>query len=216
MENLSEIIASNLVLLRKRNNLKQSDVAQKLGYSDKTISKWELGEVTPSVESLVALCKLYNVSLDQITHSTIDVEEVKTNTKSNKLVITLLAISAIWMLATIVFVYAQILSGYNAWIVFVWAVPASMVVAIVFNSIWGKRRANYIYISILVWSLLASFYLQFLQYNLIPLFFLGIPMQIAILLWASMKSKSILPRIKKSKWCKSKHQQNQKKLQNKK
>lgn len=199
MENLSEIIASNLVLLRKRNNLKQSDVAQKLGYSDKTISKWELGEVTPSVESLVALCKLYNVSLDQITHSTIDVEGVKTNAKSNKLVITLLAISAIWMLATIVFVYAQILSGYNAWIVFVWAVPASMVVAIVFNSIWGKRRANYIYISILVWSLLASFYLQFLQYNLIPLFFLGIPMQIAILLWASMKSKSILPRIKKSK-----------------
>ena len=192
MKDLNNTISKNLVMLRKKHNYKQADVAEKLNYSYKTISKWETGEIVPSLENLIELCKLYNVSLDKITEP-MNEDEIEVNhkdySKRNKLIISLLAVSAVWIMATIIFVYAQILSTTGMWIVFVWAVPLSMVVAIIFNSMWGKIKANYIYISILNWSLLAAVFLQFLQYNLLPLFFLGIPLQVAILLWSGIKKK---------------------------
>jgi len=192
MEQIRYIIANNLVTLRKKYNLKQSEVAEKLNYSDKTISKWETGEIVPNVENLVELCKLYGVTLDQITTQNLNIDVDSSFVKkqnTNKLAISLLAVSAVWIIATIVFVYANLISHLSIWQVFVWAVPASMIIAIIFNSLWGKKKVNYIFISILVWSLIASIYLQFLQYNLIPLFFIGIPCQVAILLWSGIKKK---------------------------
>lgn len=192
MEEYKKNIANNLAMLRKKYNYKQSDIAEKLNYSDKTISKWETGEVLPSIDNLIELCKLYNITLDQIVNP-INSDEITVqydkSTQRNKLIISLLAVSAVWIIATIVFVYAKLLSNSNLWIAFVWSVPASMVVAIVFNSLWGNKKANYVFISILTWTFIASIYLQFLQYNLISLFFLGIPLQVAILLWSGIKKK---------------------------
>ena len=192
MENLKTIVANNLVLLRKKFGYKQSEVAEKLNYSDKTISKWENAEMLPSVENLVELCKLYNVTLDEITKEIEDEVNIKTQKdkyRASKLSIALLAISSIWIIATIFFVYAQIISNNVYWTVFVWAIPVSMILAIIFNSLWGNIKMNYVYISILLWSSIASIYLQFLTYNLIPLFFIGGPVQIAIVLWANIKKK---------------------------
>lgn len=193
MEQIRYIIANNLVALRKKHNLKQSEVAEKLDYSDKTISKWETGEIVPNIENLVELCKLYGVTLDQISTQNLNIDADSTFVKkqnTNKFAISLLAVSAVWIIVTIIFVYANLIAHLSIWQVFVWAVPASMVIAIIFNSLWGKKKVNYIFISILVWSLIASIYLQFLEYNLIPLFFIGIPCQVAILLWSGIKKKS--------------------------
>lgn len=191
VKELNQTISNNLVLLRKKYGYKQSDVAQKINYSDKTVSKWETGELVPSVENLIELCSLYNVTLDEITkpisEDSIQKSQQKDYSQRNKVIIALLSIMAVWVFATIVFVYADILSGYSAWRAFVWAVPASCIVGIVFNSLWGKFKLNYVYISILLWSLITSFYLEFIQYNLIALYFLGIPAQIAILLWSGLK-----------------------------
>lgn len=189
MKNLNQIVSSNLVLLRKKAGLKQSDIAEKLNYSDKTISKWETGEIMPSVENLVELCKLYNVSLNDITSPTLETENQPTKHRSrhNKFIITMLAISAIWIFATIAFVYSNLIANTVAWIAFVWPVPVSFVIALIFNSIWGNTKANYIYISFLIWSVIGAFYLQFVEYNLFPLFFIGIPAQIAVLLWSKLK-----------------------------
>ena len=190
MEELNKIISNNLVLLRKMNNYKQKDVADKLNYSDKTISKWETGELVPSVENLIELCKLYNVTLDQITNPMQEEKIVikrKDYSKQNQLIISLLSISAVWIMATIVFVYAQLLSNLSLWTVFIWSVPASCIVSIIFNTLWGKKKMNFVYISILLWSLITCFYLQFIQYNLIGLYFIAIPAQVAILLWSGLK-----------------------------
>ena len=190
MKELNQIISNNLVLLRKKSNMKQSDIAEKLNYSDKTISKWETGEIVPSVENLIELCKLYNVSLDAITKPLDDEIEIKPHkdySGRNKLIISLLSVSAVWIMATIIFVYAKILSNVSLWTAFVWAVPASAILGIIFNALWGRKRYGFMCISILLWSLIACFYLQFLQYNLIALFFIGIPAQVAILLWSGLK-----------------------------
>lgn len=192
MNKLNETISTNLVNLRKHYGLKQSEVAEKLNYSDKTISKWETGEIIPSVENLIELAKLYNVTLDQITNP-MEIRENKVAKKHvsthNKLMIALLSISVIWIITTIVFVYANLLFGEVDWVLFIWAVPISFALAIIFNSLWGNKKMNYVYISFLVWTLITAFYLQFLKYNLIPLFFIGIPAQIAIFLWSGVKKQ---------------------------
>lgn len=192
MENLEKIIADNLVILRKKSGFKQSDVASRLKYSDKTISKWETGEVMPSVTNLYALCNLYGVTMDQITkplQDDITVNPQKDYGLRNKLIISLLAISVVWILATVMFVYNYVLFDQNSWILFIWSIPISCIIGIVFNTLWGKKKFNYIIISILIWSFITALYLQFLQYNLFALYFLGIPVQISTILWSGIKRK---------------------------
>ncbi|MEE3431444.1 MAG: helix-turn-helix transcriptional regulator, partial [Candidatus Enteromonas sp.] len=50
MENLSEITGKNLSTLRKARGMTQQQLADVLHYSDKSISKWELGYACPSVD----------------------------------------------------------------------------------------------------------------------------------------------------------------------
>ena len=59
-------IASRLVALRKENNLSQEALAEKLGISRQAISKWERAEASPDTDNLIALAKLYHVSLDEL------------------------------------------------------------------------------------------------------------------------------------------------------
>jgi len=190
MKNLNEIISNNITLLRKKAKLTQNDLAKKLSYSNKMVSKWENGDIIPGVEILIKLTEIFNISLDDLVKPIESNENLKIKEKqsSNKLIISLLAITPVWIIATIIFVYADI-KDLNAWMAFVWAVPISCIVGIVFNSLWGKRKFNYIIISILVWSIITCFYLQFLKYNLFPLYFIGIPLQVSILLWSKLKKK---------------------------
>ncbi len=57
-----EKIIENLARLRKDRNLMQKDVAQALGVSDKTYSKWETGETEPGLENLCRLAEYYGVA----------------------------------------------------------------------------------------------------------------------------------------------------------
>ena len=63
MEKLNLIIAKNLSELRRQNKLTQLEVAEKLNYSDKAVSKWEQGESLPGIEVLYKLAKLYGDSI---------------------------------------------------------------------------------------------------------------------------------------------------------
>ncbi len=195
MEKLNSIIAYNLTYLRKKTGLKQSDIAKKLNYSDKMISKWEKGDIVPSVENLCALCDIYGVTLDAMVKSKIEDADAieatnKKRNKNNKIIISLLAISVVWIVSTVFFVYATHLTSIsNAWLAFVYAVPLSAIVALVFNSVWGKPVYNYLLISVFIWTIITCLYLTFLKHNLFALYFIGIPAQISVLLWSKLKIK---------------------------
>ena len=66
MKNIAEVIANNLIMLRKKHNLTQNDLAEKLKYSDNTISRWEHAEITPSVETLEKIAEIYNVPIESL------------------------------------------------------------------------------------------------------------------------------------------------------
>ena len=109
----------------------------------------------------------------------------------NKLAVILIFFSLVWLIATIVFVYAKILFGTNLWTIFVWAVPASCLVLLPFNEYWGKYIYKFVILSVFEWSVLACIYLQFLQYNMWLTFIIGIPIQVALCIWAFIKPKNM-------------------------
>ena len=57
--------------LRKKANLSQEKLAEKLGVTRQTISKWELGETAPDILQAKKLSKIFNVSLDELTDNDI-------------------------------------------------------------------------------------------------------------------------------------------------
>lgn len=59
-------IANRLLDLRKKNNLSQEELAEQLGVSRQAVSKWERAEASPDTDNLIALAKLYKVSLDEM------------------------------------------------------------------------------------------------------------------------------------------------------
>src|SRR5574344_886564 len=145
MDELRTTIVKNLSELRKKRGLTQAELAEQLNYSDKAISKWEHGDAMPSIENLIVICKFYNITLDQLTTEGIEnikvVDEDKQN-KNNKIIITALSFFTVWTLATIIYVAIIILYSTYYWNAFVWAIPASLIDLIVFNSIWGKRKRS--------------------------------------------------------------------------
>ena len=58
--------SEKLIELRKKNGMSQEALAEKLGVSRQTVSKWEIGTSTPDTVNIVALSKLFDVSTDQL------------------------------------------------------------------------------------------------------------------------------------------------------
>jgi uncharacterized membrane protein YoaK (UPF0700 family) len=78
-----------------------------------------------------------------------------------------------------------------AWMVYIYALPAALVVLLVFNSIWGKRAVNIVIITLLMWSVLLAVYLSIRIDNIWLIFIIGIPAQIIILLSAVLKPAQV-------------------------
>lgn len=191
MENYKEILSQNLISLRKSRKLTQLELAEKLNYSDKTISKWENGDAVPDLETLVAIAKFYGVTIDALISEdakALAQENVRENRQinRNKLIITLLATTGVWLLAILLFINF-VIRGQNLWMIFIWAIPCSFIVLLVFNSIWGRRVLQFAIITCLIWTLLLAIHLQFRAYNMWSIYFLGIPLQIATILWSQLK-----------------------------
>ncbi|GFI22442.1 HTH-type transcriptional regulator ImmR [Lachnospiraceae bacterium] len=62
---------------RKKSGLTQEDVAQELGVSRQTISKWETDETLPDIRQSKRMALLYNVSLDDLIEFDADVREIE-------------------------------------------------------------------------------------------------------------------------------------------
>ena len=70
-------LGNNLFHARKKAGLSQEKVAEKLGVSRQTISKWETAETVPDIYEAKKLAKLYNLSLDELIEFNVDVKEIE-------------------------------------------------------------------------------------------------------------------------------------------
>ncbi len=198
MEDIKVVIASNIAELRKAHKLTQLELAEKLNYSDKAISKWERGEAIPDVMVLKEIADLFGVTLDYLVNSEHDEEDkmprLSVRKFRNRSLITGMGVLLVWLVATLAFVTSDIVTTNNVrvhWLAFVWAVPISFVVWLVFNSIWFKQHRNFLIVSLLVWTGLAAIFVTFLPFgrNIWQIFILGAPTQIIILMWSNLRFK---------------------------
>ena len=70
-------LAENLKKIRKENNLSQEQLAEKLSVSRQSVSKWESGQAYPEMDKVLQLCKLFNISVDDLLNQ--DVSELNNN-----------------------------------------------------------------------------------------------------------------------------------------
>lgn len=197
MEDLKLIIAANITALRQSQKLTQIELAEKLNYSDKAVSKWERGESLPDVLVLKSIADMFGVTLDYLLEKEhpeqAEPEPVPEPVQAENghrmhTIVTMLSVLIGWFVATACFVVMDIiwpeLSG--RWLPFAYAVPVSMIVWLVFNSLWFNRRRNFLIISFLMWSCLIALMLTFFVGHIFAwqILLLGIPGQIAIAMWS--------------------------------
>ena len=179
MENVKERVSQNLLRLRKENNLTQAEVARRINYSDKAVSRWEAGEVVPDLETIYALSEVFNVPVSQITEarSREGADDGRAHELGQKILSQFFLCCEIWLIFTVLFVYIKITKQTSIWQLFVWGVPSCMLVLWLYNR---KERANvllFVYSTIFVWSFTACIYLHLIKSNPWYIFFIGLPAQ---------------------------------------
>jgi len=203
-EDLKKIIGKNIQEYRKVFNMSQLDLAEKLNYSDKAISKWERGESLPDILVLKNIADIFEITVNDLLGYQSEKTKKTSHFKKlmqNKILLLLLSIGVVWLISTITFLFFEmfkILDKYN-YLAFIYAIPASFILCVIFFAIWKNHIMLTISESLLIWSLALSICLSIPKNNIWLLLFICIPSQILILLWSwftyfrkRRKSKSTL------------------------
>jgi transcriptional regulator with XRE-family HTH domain len=192
-ENVKEIIAKNLSVLRKESRLTQQQLAEKLNYSDKAVSRWENAETLPDIETLCKICEIYGVRFEYLLQK----EQPKKNqyaakgSLTGRILITFIIVCSLWIAATLTYTYVNVIFGVRVWTIFMWAVPLSAVICEVCNAVLFKNKAlGCVLISVICWTSILSLYLQTLKYNMWMLFIMGVPLQAVVILITIFRYKN--------------------------
>ena len=181
---LAAVTAKNIASLRTARKMTQLELGEALSYSDKAISKWERGEAIPDAYVLCTLSRLFDVSVDWILtpHEEEAAPPPSATRTRRRAAITLLSFFGLYAAVTVAFVVLATL-GVFLWQLFVYALPAGVIVLLVFNSLWGHRGTNFLLAGILLATLLLAVYIALLPQNLWMLFLLAAPGE--LLVWLS-------------------------------
>ena len=123
MNDLKTIIADNIIALRKAQGWTQAELAEKLGYSDKAVSKWERAESVPDVAVLKNLADLFGVTVDWL----LSTDENRHQAKKEFYSLALPLLSAgLWILLALLFgLFAAL--GHTLWVIPAAGLPAQAV-----------------------------------------------------------------------------------------
>ena len=169
MQDVKVVFAQNLISLRKQIKLTQLELAEKINYSDKAVSKWERGESIPDVTVLMTIASLFGVTLDFLVTEHAEPEIVAEQTsyakavkKRNRMLVAAITFFAIAALETVVFAILQSVIGglgKNLLYCYVYPIPVAAIVAIVFTSLWARPSLRFWSVTLLIVSLILDAFL---------------------------------------------------------
>ena len=178
---LRKTVAKNIAAYRKAHHDTQLDLATKLNYSDKSVSKWERGESLPDVYILSQIADLYGVSVSALIG---EIEPPKESKPHYHMFILLLSLALTMAVATLLFSMFMICKvPYPAWMFFVYALPVCSIICIVFTSLWWGILWQGVSVSALIWTLGLSLYLSFELENVSLIFLVCAALQVLTVLW---------------------------------
>ena len=191
---IKEIIGKNIQTLRIKSKMTQYELAEKLNFSDKTISKWERGESSPEPETMLELSKLFNVKIDYFYYLEHQTQYVNPSNqlRVRDLLFTILISVTFFTVSTAIFLLGCFIAISNAarfWIAFVYSVPLTCATVYIYFRRLNNRLGMIISSSIGMWSLLTAVFLQMLLVNINfwMIFLIGIPLQAALIIYRFMK-----------------------------
>lgn len=203
-EELKIAVGGNIARLRRERAMTQADLAERINYSDKAVSKWERGESLPDVLTLLNLAKVLDTDLNTLGGCAVQAGETesapepspepvqkkeKRRRRADRGVIQKLSSILVWVVALFLYMVLDSFGVKNLWLLFVMAVPANAIVLLSLRSAWRLYGLNRILISVIMWGVLLSVYLLLLVttgvnvWRILPMGLLG---QAAIILWFKM------------------------------
>ena len=207
-EELKSRVGANIARLRRERGLTQAELAERINYSDKAVSKWERAESLPDVLTLISLAEQLGTDLNTLTGlspaptaaaepapepvAEVPAEPekpIKKHRTADRGVIQKLSSILVWVVALFLYMVLDAFGVKNLWLLFVVAVPANAIVLLSLRSAWKLYGLNRILISVIMWGFLLVIYLLLLVtakvnvWRILPMGLLG---QAAILLWFKM------------------------------
>lgn len=205
-EELKSRVGANIARLRKDRGLTQAELAERINYSDKAVSKWERAESLPDVLTLISLAEHLGTDLNTLTGLPAapapepipePVPEVpaqpdppaKKRPAADRGVIQKLSSILVWVVALFLYMVLDAFGVKHLWLLFVVAVPANAIVLLSLRSAWKLYGINRLLVSVILWGTLLTVYLLLLVvgkvnvWRILPMGLLG---QAAIILWFKM------------------------------
>ena len=200
---LNLIIAANIAANRRRMGMTQLELAEKIDYSDKSVSKWERGEAAPDLHTLVRLAEIFGVTVNDLVYagptaaSAGDAEEEKArpNAGRKRIIITLMSVVLVWFIDGIICfsfgVAAPDIFAEWAVRVLLYALPVSFIVWHVFPCLWWPPVWRAVASSGIAWSAAVCVHVTFYGVPWIGLAYAvaGVA-QVLIVLWHFFRRSS--------------------------
>ena len=184
---LKETISKNIIKYRKELGLTQLELADKLNYSDKTLSKWERAEAIPDVITLKQLADLFGITVDALISENTDYipsKEKKGKSKRTKISVVSLSVGIVWLVACVVCLILALLKdtypNIRLYLCVIFALPVTSIVLIVYSALWGNKYYLFTTTSCLLWTTALTIHLSLINViNQIGLIYIVcIPLQV--------------------------------------
>ena len=208
-EQLKTNIARNIATLRKKKGLTQTELAEKLSYSDKSVSKWERAEGIPDALVLTNMAELFGVTLNELVADELPAEKIPTeqhpHRRKVKIIVPIIAAILPLLLGTIAYTVLSILFPLNTrlWLIFVYAAAVSAIILIVFGHIWWNKVFGGVFVSSLIWITATCVFLTLRVHKIWLVFTVAAVLQILTILWyivlPGKNPKNIILKKKKGK-----------------
>lgn len=164
-----QVIAKNLIGLRKKRGLSQAELAEVLGYSDKAISKWERGQSLPDAEMLYRLASFYGVNVNYLfeEHDYIltkeENEAIKKKQKRLSMTIVLTILSFLFLLGGVVMATVASTTGhYGPGWTYLFAITGiSLIAGVLFRYLGHRKWIGLLFYSLAIWCLFGAFWILF-------------------------------------------------------
>ena len=174
-----ETLAKNISFFRKKLGISQTELAKRLQYSNKNISKWELGETTPDIFTLKQLAEIFGVSVDTLINpiatETKQAIELKNSVPLRWKIYMLLLSNAIFFLVVCIAFFVLKSAGvdkyFNISFIFVYMLPVMDISVFVFLCCI-RKKVDPITLSLFGWLLTICFYISFMDAKNIAYIFL--------------------------------------------
>ena len=185
---IKKTIADNIAYYRKRIGLTQSELSEKINYSDKSVSKWERGDGIPDVIVLSELADLFGVTLNDLVHADQKKDPAKRRSRT-RLFITLLAAGLPWLVAAVVYFVVKMAAPSFAYAeyFFLYAIAVSGIVSTVFTTLWFSYLWQMLSVSMIVWGVAVSVHISCSMPESIYIYIIAGVMQVLTLFWYTMK-----------------------------